>query len=180
MLFDYFIRTYGYLAVFLGTLLEGETVLIAAGLLAYSGYLVFSAVIFCAFLASVLSDNILFIIGRLLGKKYISRFPFLSGKIEKAQKFIEEHATSVILGFRFVYRLRTVTPLAVGASNISAHKFTLLNIISSGLFAAVFGMAGYMLGMCLTFIFGNYIQIGVTLGILFIGLLRFIFRLLKG
>lgn len=45
------IATYGYYALFLGTLLEGETVLVAAGYAAHRGLLELPWVIVIAFLA---------------------------------------------------------------------------------------------------------------------------------
>ncbi|MFZ1201027.1 MAG: hypothetical protein WAO07_12740 [Desulfobacterales bacterium] len=43
------IENYGYVAIFIGTFLEGETVLVLAGLAAHQGYLLLSGVIFVAF-----------------------------------------------------------------------------------------------------------------------------------
>ena len=45
-----FIGTYGYFAVFLGTLLEGETILIIAGFLAHQGHFHLPLVILVAFI----------------------------------------------------------------------------------------------------------------------------------
>jgi len=44
------IENYGYAAILIGTFLEGETILVLAGLAAHQGYLVLSWVILAAFL----------------------------------------------------------------------------------------------------------------------------------
>jgi membrane protein DedA with SNARE-associated domain len=50
------IETYGYWAVLLGTVLEGETVVVIAGFLAHQGYLQLKFVIFFSFLGSLIGD----------------------------------------------------------------------------------------------------------------------------
>ena len=55
------IENYGYAAIFIGTFLEGETILILAGLAAHQGYLVLTWVILAAFLGSLCGDQLFFI-----------------------------------------------------------------------------------------------------------------------
>ena len=52
------IATYGYYAVFLGAFIEGETVLILAGIAAHRGYLDLTTVIGVAFAGGWLGDHI--------------------------------------------------------------------------------------------------------------------------
>ena len=58
------IDSYGYLAVFFGALLEGETILALAGLAAFRGYLDLYKVIALAMFAGFLGDQIYFFLGR--------------------------------------------------------------------------------------------------------------------
>ena len=55
---------YGYIAVAVGCLLEGETVLLTAGFAAHRGMLDLPAVLAVAFVASALGDQIFFQLGR--------------------------------------------------------------------------------------------------------------------
>ena len=55
------IENYGYAAILIGTFLEGETILMLAGLAAHQGYLVLTGVIFAAFLGSLSGDQLFFI-----------------------------------------------------------------------------------------------------------------------
>src|SRR5260370_41283512 len=57
------LATYGYLAVFVGSLLEGETVLILAGFAAHQGYLSFPLVAGVAFCGGTLGDQSLLFLG---------------------------------------------------------------------------------------------------------------------
>ena len=69
------IDSYGYLAVFFGALLEGETILALAGLAAFRGYLDLYKVIAIAMFAGFLGDQIYFFLGRFKGKDVLERFP---------------------------------------------------------------------------------------------------------
>lgn len=55
-----FLLSYGYIAVLLGTFLEGETILIMAGFAAQSGYLNLYWVIGVATIGSFLGDQLYF------------------------------------------------------------------------------------------------------------------------
>ena len=55
------IDSYGYLAVFVGAFLEGETILALAGLAAYRGYLDFYAVVAIALFAGFAGDQFFYL-----------------------------------------------------------------------------------------------------------------------
>jgi membrane protein DedA with SNARE-associated domain len=55
------IENYGYAAILIGTFLEGETILVLAGLAAHQGYLALTWVILAAFLGSLSGDQLFFI-----------------------------------------------------------------------------------------------------------------------
>jgi membrane protein DedA with SNARE-associated domain len=69
------IATYSYPALFAGTVLEGEAVLIIAGFLAYRGYLELPYVILVAFLGAFLGDQLFFQIGRRVGAAFLEKRP---------------------------------------------------------------------------------------------------------
>jgi membrane protein DedA with SNARE-associated domain len=52
------IENYEYAAILIGTFLEGETILVLAGLAAHQGYLVLTWVILAAFLGSLGGDQL--------------------------------------------------------------------------------------------------------------------------
>jgi membrane protein DedA with SNARE-associated domain len=59
------IEKYGYLALLVGTLLEGETVLVMSGYAAHRGYLHLPLVMLIAFVGSSVHDQSFFWVGRL-------------------------------------------------------------------------------------------------------------------
>jgi membrane protein DedA with SNARE-associated domain len=56
------IGSYGYIALFLGTFVEGETILLMAGFAAHLGYLYLPWVILVAFLGSLSGDQVFFLL----------------------------------------------------------------------------------------------------------------------
>ena len=69
------IEQYGYLAVFVGCFLEGETVLVLGGFAAHLGYLSLPIVIATAAVAGFIGDQALFAIGRRWGDAGLRALP---------------------------------------------------------------------------------------------------------
>lgn len=144
------IAQYGYAAVFLGTLLEGETVLLLAGYAAHRGYLDFAVLTGVAGLGAVTGDQFFFWLGRRHGTVLLQRRPDLRGKVQHALDLIQRHPTSIVLTMRFMWGLRIALPVAVGLSNVSRWRFFWLNLASALLWAPLVGSAGYAFGALLS------------------------------
>ena len=143
------IASYGYYALFFGTFLEGETVLIAAGFAAHRGILDLSWVIAIAFIASTLGDQLAFLLGRWRGEQLLQRFPALRRKVPAVQSLLDRYHIPLILGVRFFYGLRIAGPFVIGMSRIPFPVFALLNMAGALVWAAVVALAGYYFGMAL-------------------------------
>lgn len=155
MSFEALISTYGYVAIGIGTFLEGETILVMGGFAAHRGYLELPWVIVSAFIGTLFGDQLYFYIGRTKGKSAIDKKPNWKTKSEKVFSLLDKHQILLILGFRFLYGLRTVTPFLVGASNFSPSRFLVLNTISAFLWAVIIGTLGYFFGYTLEMIIGD-------------------------
>lgn len=143
------IASYGYYALFAGTFLEGETVLIAAGFAAHRGILNLSWVIAIAFAASTLGDQLAFLLGRWYGERLLQRFPALRRKVPVVQALLERHHVPFILGVRFFYGLRIAGPFVIGMSRVPFPVFALLNMTGALVWAVAVASAGYYFGMAL-------------------------------
>ena len=142
-----FLARYGYAAVFIGTAFEGETVLVAAGFAAHRGiFFPLPWVIAAAFVGSFGADQFFFFLGRRYGKRLVARWPRWRARIAHVNRRIERYSTLFILGFRFLYGLRTVSPLALGLTRVPVGRFILLNACGAAVWAATFGTAGYLFG----------------------------------
>ena len=147
MTLEALIQTHGYWIVFVGTFLEGETVLVLGGIAAHSGYLRLSDVILAAFMGSLLCDQIFFHLGRRKGPAVLARRPGWKASIQHVDELLARYDLLMVVGFRFLYGLRTVTPFAMGmGSTISTARFAVLNTIGAAIWASVLGLAGYGLG----------------------------------
>jgi membrane protein DedA with SNARE-associated domain len=149
------LSSYGYPILLLGTFLEGETVLILGGISAHLGYLSLVGVIACGFTGTFLGDQLYFFLGRRHGKKWLARHPSWHSRAARVSHLLSRHQDLVILGFRFLYGLRTVTPFAIGMSKVSYWRFTTLNLLGAGTWATGIGLAGYYFGHAIEVLLGD-------------------------
>lgn len=157
------IQTYGYLALFLGTFAEGETVLVLGGIAAHLGHLTLGWVMVAAFFGSLLGDQTVFLIGRLWGRSFLARRPWLQPRVEKVQRLLERHHVLILLSFRFFYGLRNLIPIVVGTTRIRVARFVLFNTIGAAVWAVTVATGGYLLGAAMETLLGK-MKI-VTLGL---------------
>ncbi|MHB8354625.1 MAG: DedA family protein [Burkholderiales bacterium] len=143
------IASYGYLAVFVGTLLEGETILLAAGYAAQRGLLHWPVVIAIAIVGGTLGDQIAFMVGRWKGTFLIARFPGLAHRVPQVHRLLERHHVVLILVIRFLYGLRIVGPIIMGTSQVPFFRFVVLNFVGAILWALIVSGAGYYFGVLL-------------------------------
>lgn len=141
-----FIQHYGYVAIFIGTFLEGEMILILAGFAAHQGYLNLGLVMMAAFGGSLIGDQLFFYLGWRRKESLPELRPGWKNRFETVQRLIQKNKTLLILGFRFLYGLRTVTPFALGLSHVSWRRFLILNVLGALVWAVAFGCAGYLFG----------------------------------
>ncbi|RJR55167.1 MAG: DedA family protein [Desulfobacteraceae bacterium] len=143
------VESYGYGLLFLGVLLEGETFLIAASFAAHRGYLNLGWVIAVAFLGTLAGDQIYFFLGRVKGRSFLRNRPGWQAKVEKAQRMLNRYQWQVILGFRFLYGLRTIIPFSLGLSEIKVDRFLLSNAAGALIWSIVVGILGFLFGQAL-------------------------------
>ena len=141
------IRDYGYLAIIIGTFLEGETIVILGGIAAQQGLLDLHTVMLCSFGGSYAGDQLAFSVGRYYGARILERRPKWKKKADylfsKSAKFI----TLWMVIFRFFYGLRNPTPWLLGASKVNYKKFLMLNGIGAAIWAVTLSYGGYAFGL---------------------------------
>lgn len=153
-----FIRQYGYAAVVLGTFVEGETALLLAGLLAHMGYLDLSGVIIAGFLGAAAFDNAAFLVGRRGGREFLQRRPSLQAKAAPVERLVRDHGRLAAFGMHFLYGLRAVTALLLGASGVRLARFTPYNALGVALWSILVGWLGYVAGQALAVLIDEYGQ----------------------
>ncbi len=163
-----FISSYGYAAVAIGTFLEGETILALAGFAAHRGYLQLPWVIVSAFLGTLLGDQLFYYMGRYKGQSILDKHPGWKTKADKIFRLLEKHQTLLIIGFRFLYGLRSITPTLIGLSKVAPTKFLVLNILGAAIWAISIGTLGYFFGQTLELVIADIKHYEVLVGFIFV------------
>ena len=137
----------GYFALFIGSLMEGETALITGSFLAHRGYFEISKVALICFLAAQTIDMIYFIVGRRQGRKFVQKRPKLESKMNKLMSWIEAHPIMLMIFYRFLYGVRIPLVIAFGLSSYSLVRFAVLSFIGTVLWVASYSALGYYFGV---------------------------------
>ncbi|EDF8716694.1 DedA family protein [Salmonella enterica] len=140
------ITHYGYAALVIGSMAEGETVTLLGGVAAHQGLLKFPLAAAAVALGGMMGDQLLYLLGRCYGGKILRRFPRYHTKIRRAQKIIQRHPYLFVIGTRFMYGFRVVGPLLIGASRLPPKIFLPLNIVGALIWALLFTTLGYLGG----------------------------------
>lgn len=166
------ITNFGYPALFLGSFLEGESFLIAAGFLAKRGYLNLNLIIIVAMAGAYLADVTLYFLGRKKGPGIISKFPQVTIYYPKAKKLFDKYGMWAIFITRYLYGLRFASAAFFGLMRMRARNFLFLAFISCLLWSILIGSLGYMFGASLEVLIGQVkhyekiiVVVIITLGI---------------
>lgn len=163
------ISQYGPAAVFAGAGLEGEAAAFLSGVLAHRHLMAYWQVALAAGLGSFTADQVLFFAGRYAGRLAIVK-RFMRGKAaSRVTGLLEAHPTGFILAFRFIYGMRTVSPVAIGLSSVPAGRFVFLNFISAIVWGIVITAVGYLFGNAVEALFGRlrlHLHLFIALGVI--------------
>lgn len=144
-----FIQDYGYVAVALGSFIEGEAVLLAASLAAYHGHLEMGLVFPIAMAASFLGDLPYFFLGRRYGNAVLARFPAHRARARRFEQLLQRHHLPLVLALRFMVGFRIAGLMALGASRLPTWRFLCLDFTGAALWSASVCATGFGLGRVL-------------------------------
>jgi membrane protein DedA with SNARE-associated domain len=140
------IAAYGYWVLTAGCFLEGETILILAGIAAHRGLLDPGVVWALAALAGFAGDQVFFWIGRHHGPRVLARWPALAVHADRLKNLERRWHAVLIIGIRFAYGLRIAGPILMGSSRMPAGRFALFNAIGAAIWATLVGGLGWVFG----------------------------------
>lgn len=146
MPFEFWIDRYGYAAVLIAGLFEGETILLLGGLAAHRGLLDLRGVIACYAAAAFCSNQLLFQLGRAHGPALLARWPVLEPRAARVLEFAHRHQRTVVLLYRFAVGARAMTPFVLGMSGVGRVRFAGLDSPILLIWAVVVACAGFWLG----------------------------------
>jgi len=149
------LEKYGYLAVFIGTFLEGETILVMAGFFAERGYMDILIVAGVAALGAYVGHVVWFFLGRRYGVKLLDRFPKMIQHFGWGIRLFERYGATAILITQWLYGLRITCAVVIGISRISVLKFLIFEAISVLIWAVAISSAGYFFGAAVERVLGR-------------------------
>jgi membrane protein DedA with SNARE-associated domain len=153
-----FIRNYGYLGVFLGACIEGETILLAAGCACYFGYLNLITVMITAFFGTLIADQVCYHIGRFYGPALLQKYPKVAEKADRVFYLLKKYDAWFMMSFRFIYGIRIASPLIIGASGITPSRFTWFNFPAALVWAIIVAGCGYIFAESILWFIDNIIE----------------------
>lgn len=157
--------TWGYLFVFLGTLVEntallglilpGGTLALLGAFYARLGTLNLGLVIVFAWLGTVLGyhcDYLFgrFVLGRVLPRWSVSRLGRrirLAGRMRLARMFLTKHGGKAILLSHLVGHLRSFIALSAGMTRMSYLRFLLFELLAALLWNTLYSLLGYFIAI---------------------------------
>lgn len=146
---------WGLPAIAAGSFLEGDAVAFMGGVLAHRGYFSYEAAALAATLGAVAVDQALFHAGR-----HLARFPRARRILDRPNSrrladWARDHPDRLCLSFRFLYGLKSVGALALGAAAIPPRRFLVLDIAGCLAWAHVVTALGFGVGQAIERIFGR-------------------------
>lgn len=166
------VQKYGYAAVFVGTFLEGETILVIAGFLAQRGELFLPFVALWACLGAYVGHVAWFWLGRTQGVKLLERFPRLKKHFGRGIRMFERYGAPAIFITQWLYGLRITCAVVIGISRISTAKFLIYEAITCIVWAIAISTAGYFFGSVVERVLGRaaHIEMWGLLALVLVGL----------
>jgi len=152
---------HGYLVIIFGAALDnfglpasGDIVLFAGGLFANGGQLALPLVMLSGFVGASISDNSVYWIGRIGGRRMIYRilkmrflhFLINEKSLERAERYFETHGGKTVFVGRFGPGLRSMTPLFAGVTRMRYYRFLPYNLAAGVVWAVAYSLVGYIFG----------------------------------
>jgi membrane protein DedA with SNARE-associated domain len=147
----------GYPAAGLGILIEssgipfpGETLLLAAAAWAAARHYSIVLVILFGFLGATAGADLGYYLGYKGGRPFVEKFGSLfrirPEHIARSEVFFARYGDRAILAGRFVLGLRTWGSMLAGMAHMPFWRFQVFSMLGGLAWAAIIGLAGYLLG----------------------------------
>jgi membrane protein DedA with SNARE-associated domain len=153
---EHLIQAYGVAAVMtmvaleaLGAPLPGETLLIFAAVMAGRGDMSLPALLFFAWVGSVVGDNVGYWIGRKLGRAAVSRYGARIGltaaRLEAVEAIFARYGAATVAFARFVNVLRQLNGIVAGTLGMAWPRFLMFNALGAALWVALWVLGAFYL-----------------------------------
>jgi membrane protein DedA with SNARE-associated domain len=135
-------------SAFVGLIAPGELAVVLGGVLAGRGQMQLPLLLAVVWAAAVAGDGCGFLLGRSLGRPFLTRHGARLGatpaRLEQVERFFARHGAKAIVVGRFVGVVRAMGPFTAGASGMQTGRFLVADVVGAGLWAATFTGLGYL------------------------------------
>lgn len=156
-----FITTYGYTAIFLGSLIEGEALVIIAGFLAFLGELHLPLVMLLAFIGTFISDLSWFLLGHYSSDRFLNRWAWLRNLSHHSVRLVGIRPRTMAFSMRFMFGFRIIVPFCLGKTQMQISTFVIYNALGVFLWVGVFSGLGYFFATAAESLFGKTKSLGL-------------------
>jgi len=140
------VEQYGYWAVAAGCVVEGEITILLGAAAVHGGLLKLAWVMLAAFTGTMLSDIASYLIGRHFGQAALARRSRRwRARARLTERLLARYGAPAIVGYRFIFGMRTVASLVFGTLNVSPARFLLLSGLGAVLWTLLFSVLGLLL-----------------------------------
>jgi membrane protein DedA with SNARE-associated domain/membrane-associated phospholipid phosphatase len=133
---------------FIGLIAPGETIVIAAGVIAGQGEIDLLPLIGVVWSCAVLGDTTSFYIGRRLGRRFLEkhgpRVKITHERLEQVEGYFDRHGGKTILIGRFIGLVRALAPFIAGSSGLAFRRFIPYSVVGCGAWSTLFCVLGYI------------------------------------
>jgi membrane protein DedA with SNARE-associated domain len=153
----------------MGIPVPGETILVTAALYAATTHrLDISRIVLAASVGAILGDNVGYWVGRTGGYRLLLRYGryirLERRRLKLGQYLFAKHGGKVVFFGRFVAVLRTWAAFLAGVNRMDVKRFLLFNATGGVLWAAIFGIGAYTLGIEMERLSKSFAWVLATLG----------------
>jgi membrane-associated protein len=132
----------------IGFFLPGDSLLVIAGLVAYSCEWPLWLLMITLMVSAIVGDSVGYYIGYQTGPRIFNReksLLFHKDHLVKAQAFYEKHGGKTIVLARFVPIIRTFAPVVAGVGKMEYRQFVFFNVFGGIAWVASMLLLGYVL-----------------------------------
>lgn len=155
MALEQILADWGLPAILVGCMVEGDGSAFLGGVLAHRRLLPYEAAALAASAGAFLVDQSVFALGRRAsGLRVVGRLlarPAVQAGLAK----VARRPVLFCLGFRFVYGMKTLGALALGASSVPALRFMALDLVAAVVWGHLLTGFGYGAGEAIVRLFGS-------------------------
>lgn len=163
------LRKYGLVAVFFGTMVEGDLTLLLSGVLARAGAFTLGEAVLVGTAGGFVGDSISYFIGaRFRGAARSLRF--FNRARPRVERLMKRFGVLSVFIVKYVYGLRTASAIFWGLAHFRFYRFAPLTLASCLLWAGVLAGLGFTFATGVEELIGDFrhFQIALLLGLIII------------